>query len=96
MEKDNYPINMLCRVLNVSLQGYYKWLNSQEILNKRSLKIENLKKIIVKIHDSSRHSYGRRRVHATCNKEGIFWGKNKVIKLMKQMKLRGRGKAKFV
>ena len=87
---------MLCKVLKVSRQGYYKWLNKKEIKTKRSAQNENLKKIIHKIYDSSRNTYGRRRVHATFKKQGIVCGKNRVGKLMKQLHLQGRGKPKFI
>lgn len=84
----------MCSVMKVSRQGYYKWCKT--LPSPKIQKNEKLKEVIAKIHQSSRQNYGRRRIFQACKIQGISCGKNKVGRLMKQMKLRGRGKAKFV
>ena len=80
--------------MKVSRQGYYKWRSLKA--NPRSLKADEMKNIISKIHINSRKSYGRRKIYKDCINQGIKCGKNKVGRIMKQMEIRGRGKKKFV
>lgn len=92
-EKANYSIKLLCRVMEVTRSGFYKWLRHKEA--KRELSLKQLKEAIEKIHTASRGTYGRRRVHSTCLKQSLRCGKNRVAKLMKVMGLSGVGKRKF-
>lgn len=89
----NYSVPMLCRVMQVSKSGFYKWLTAPEC--KRSLENKTLSYHIKQIHTASREVYGRRRVHSTLRKQGWKCGKNRVRRLMKILSLRGVGKPKF-
>lgn len=80
--------------MRVSRQSYYKWLKC--LPSPTLQKTGDLKSIIIKIHQASRLSYGRRRIFQSCKNQGVFCGKNRIGRLMKQMGIRGRGKLKFV
>ena len=54
-EKANYPISLLCRVLNVSRSGYYGWKDRPP--SKREQEDARLSAKIRQIHDRSRGIY---------------------------------------
>jgi putative transposase len=51
-----------CRVLGVSSSGYYEWLGRPE--SPREIRNKELGKLIARIHEESRGTYGWPRVHA--------------------------------
>ena len=74
------PIVKMCKFLNVSRSGYYKWLhrinkeNSDEIILKRIIEIQN------KHHDT----LGYRRMQKELAKSSIFIGESKTYRIMKK------------
>jgi putative transposase len=86
-------VKLLCKCLSVAPSGFYKWLKKLD--SRLKLETQQLEQAIVKIHVSSRATYGRRRVYQTCLKQGLKCGKNRIAKIMKKMGLRGVGKKKF-
>lgn len=61
-EKANFPVSILCRVLQVSRSGYYAWKSRP--LSKRSREDAALAEKIREVHERSRQTYGYPRVHA--------------------------------
>ena len=59
-EKANYPVRVMCRVLQVSTSGYYAYLEREPSARQRE--DERLKVHISAIHTRSRGTYGRQRV----------------------------------
>lgn len=53
---------MACRVLKVSRSGYYEWRGRPE--SPRATRNRELTKIITRVHEESRGSYGWPRVYA--------------------------------
>jgi putative transposase len=68
-EKANHPIRTTCRVLGVSPSGYYAWCSRPP--SARSVRDAELRRSIVRIHEASRGTYGRPRVHAELRYEGV-------------------------
>ncbi len=82
------PVEVACRVLDVSVSGYYEWRDRPP--SKRWLRHEWLTGIIRRVHQDSRGVYGARRVHAelTLGLE-IAVGREAVAMLMGRAGLEG-------
>jgi len=81
-------VSYLCDWLNVSRSGYYAWIKRDA--SKRKTEDTNLTKIIFKIYQDSRGTYGSPRVHQALKKQGVAVGKKRVERLMQERGLRGR------
>ena len=93
-EKANYPVTVLCRVLQVSRPGFYAWCKrpeSEHAKTSRELRVK-----IRAVHEKSRRTYGSPRVHATLASEGARVGRARVAKLMRSEGLYARRKRRFV
>jgi putative transposase len=77
----------MCRVLGISTSGYYAWVGREP--SKRARQDEVLRKKIEAIHDESRGTYGRPRVHAELKEGNVHVGYKRVGRLMRQAGLRG-------
>jgi putative transposase len=89
VEKANYPIALMCRVLGVSRSGYYASKARVRPSDRETRDAELLKRIR-EIHSESRGTYGSPRVHAQLLREGIKVGKDHVARLMRAAGIRGR------
>ena len=92
-EKANFPITLLCRVLEVSCSGFYRWLDAQP--SERQTKNERLKIEIKSIHSESRSTYGSPRVHAELQARGFEIGRNRVARLMAELGITGQRPRRF-
>ena len=61
MAADGLPVEVCCRILEVSPSGYYAWLTRAP--SARSLRHAWLTEQIQAVHTASRGTYGSRRVH---------------------------------
>ncbi|GLY92595.1 IS3 family transposase [Actinoallomurus iriomotensis] len=59
---EGIPVEVACRVLDVSASGYYAWLSRPP--SARAIRHAWLTHLITDVHQSSRGIYGARRVHA--------------------------------
>jgi putative transposase len=82
-----FPIQAMCRVLGLSPSGYYAWLRRPP--SARALANEVLRSEIRRIHQFSRASYGRPRVHAELRDEGHAVNHKRVGRLMRLEGLAG-------
>ena len=83
----------MCRVLEVSRAGYYRWLKrkpSQRQLDNQSLDAE-----IHEIYDGSKGRYGSPKITQALRQQGWKVGENRVAKRMRQMGLRSITRRKF-
>ena len=90
---NDYPVRLMCRLLDVSASGYYAWRQRPE-----SARVERDRKLLEKIsriHQASKGVYGSPRVHAELVAEGIAVGRHKVAQLMRSARLRGCPKRRF-
>jgi len=83
----------MCKVLQVSKSGYYKW--TKKIPSKRSLINASLVKEIYRIYNSSRCRYGSPRVTKELNVIGLKASKPLVAKLMRKESLRSIIRKKY-
>lgn len=82
----------MCRVLEVSTSGYYKWRKRKP--SKRAQENQVLTEKIKQIHAQSRGTYGSPRVHAELQEEGVRVGVNRVARLMREAGIRGVSRRK--
>ena len=79
-EKANYPVALLCRVLQVASSGYYAWQHGGPSC--RSQADVQLTKQIRAIHKRSRGTYGSPRIHAELHAEQPV-SRKRVARLMR-------------
>jgi transposase InsO family protein len=88
MAAEGLPVEICCRVLDVSVSGYYAWRSRPP--SPRSLRHVWLTDQIRHAHTASRGTYGSRRVHAELRLgRGIVVGHNAVEMLMRRAGIRG-------
>lgn len=87
-------MNVLCRVLGVSVDGYRSWRRRPPC--HRVQQDEQLSARIKSIHARSKGRYGTPRVHAELQAHGERCGRKRVARLMRQAGLFGRGPRRFV
>jgi len=92
-EKARYPVQLLCRVLEVSTAGFYAWAKRPE--SERALENRKLVTEIHAIHAESRRTYGSPRVLVELRARGHDVGKNRVARLMSENGIEARRKKKF-
>ncbi len=87
-EKADYPVTVLCRVLQITRSGYYAW--ARRGVSARAQADEELTAQIAQIHEGSRQTYGAPRVHAALRAGGVRCGPRRVARLMRAAGLVGR------
>jgi putative transposase len=89
----NYPIEVMCEVLEVSRSGYYAWASRPE--SARAVEDRAVAAEIRSAHEGSRGRYGSPRVHAALRAHGRRVGRKRVARLMRGMGLSARRKRRF-
>ena len=85
MEKANFPIQLMCRVLEVSRSGYYAWRGRSP--SRRQLENARLAQEIEEIFTESRQTYGSPRIREELEARGQSVGRNRVVRIMKELGL---------
>lgn len=88
-----FPVVAMCRVLEVSTSGFYRWVT--EPVGKRERARVELGDAIARVHESNRGVYGSPRVHAALVEEGRTVCHNTVAKVMKQRGIQARTHRRF-
>lgn len=83
----------MCRVLRVSVSGYYAWWKRAE--SQRSLRNRALLTKIKVVHDQSRRLYGSPRITATLKAQGEVCNAKRVARLMRQHGIKAKTVKKF-
>ena len=92
-EKAQYPVTLLCQVLQVSRSGYYDWQGrppSQHTLEDQRLLVK-----IRAIHKASRETYGSPRVHTDLQADGETCGKHRTARIMRDNNIQANVQRKF-
>jgi hypothetical protein len=87
---DRFGVQRLCRVLQVSRSGYYRWLAGVEARDRRLAADDALVAEIREIHAESRETYGALRVHADLQGFGHHVNRKRVARLMREHGIIGR------
>jgi transposase InsO family protein len=80
-------------VTNVSRSGYYAWNRRPE--SKRSKEDRRLELYVRAAHEAGNGYYGSPRIHAELQAGGIQIGRNRVIRLMKEQKIKAMLRKRF-
>ena len=82
--KDRFTVDELCRLLNVSRSGYYKWLSRQT----KPDRDEPVAELIRQCHSRTRRTYGYRRVKIWLLREtGLVINHKAVLRIMRKYDL---------
>lgn len=84
----------MCRVLEVSVSGYYSW--RRRPISKRKQQDALLEQRIQDAYQRSEGRYGAPRVHAELRAEGLRVSRKRVARLMRMGGLRAKGKRRWV
>jgi putative transposase len=77
MAAEGIPVEVACRVLDVSTSGYYAFRSRP--LSARAVRHAWLTELIVEVHQRSRGTYGALRVHAELRLgRGVMVGHNAI------------------
>ena len=89
-----FPIEILCDVLQASRSGYYAW--SRRPASSTTLRRDQLVKQIRQVHDDSHATYGSPRVYQLLKAQGVACCENTVAKLMKAKSIKSKAKRPFI
>jgi len=92
VNRADYPVATMCRLLGVSTSGFYAWLNRPE--SARARRDAELADKVEAIHSRSRGTYGAPRIHAELYAEGEQVSRKRVARLMKARGLEGASRRK--
>ena len=90
--KNTYPIRLMCQVIGVSRNGYY---NFQSSVNKTPSEDQEMMDWIRKLDESSKNSYGSRRMKRALNALGYVISRQKARRLMKKAGVWVRNRKKY-
>ena len=88
-EEANWPVVVMCGVLQVSTSGFYAWRSRDRAPD--PVEVE-LRAQIRAIHAHGRGAYGSPRVHAELRRRGVRIGRRRVIALMREEGVQGRSR----
>jgi len=88
-----FSVMEMCRVLEVSRSGYYRW--SEHTPSRRQLDNQRLDSEIREIYDGSKGRYGSPKIVQELRARGRRVGKNRVAKRMRQLGLRSKVRRKY-
>ncbi len=91
--RNQYPVRMMCRLLEVSRSGYYAWRVRPE--SERAKTDRQLTRVIRRIHTDSDGVYGSPKIRDELKDEGFHYGRHKVARLMRKAGLQGCPKRRF-
>jgi transposase InsO family protein len=92
--KAEFPVRLMCRVLAVSVSGFYA--AQRRAPSARAQRDQALRLKIREAHAKSRRRYGAPRVHAELKAQGEPVAKKRVARLMREDGLVGRRPRRFV
>lgn len=92
--KGRYSVRELCECFGLSPSGYYDWQLRQP--SARSIEDQSYKSRILKVHKQANgRIYGHRPIHHHLKDEGLDCGRDRTLRLMKELHIDGRQKKGF-
>jgi transposase InsO family protein len=88
-----FTVSDCCRVLRVSVSGYYRWRRSP--VGKRQTRRTELVEQIRVVHEASRRTYGSPKVRAELLKRGVRLNRKTVARIMRENQIRSKVARKF-
>src|SRR5688572_2882710 len=90
---DEYNVQQMCDVLQVSSSGFYAWYKRP--VSQREQANEVLVAEIRALHQRSRETYGSPRIHADLRDKGVPVNRKRVARLMQVNGIRARRKQRY-
>ena len=91
--REEYPVKLMCRVLEVARSGYYAWRERKP--STRAKRKERLRVEVRAIHRATKGRYGSPRVHAELQARGERVSRKQVACLMREEGLKGKKRRRF-
>jgi transposase InsO family protein len=88
-----FPIEKMCKVLEIGSSGYYKWKNKS--ISNRTLRKNEIKQQITEIYFASKQRYGSPRITIELNALGYKISRITVAKYMRELGLKSKLSKKF-
>lgn len=88
-----FPIEKMCKVLEIGSSGYYKWKNKS--ISNRTLRKNEIKQQITSIYFASKQRYGSPRITTELNALGYKISRITVAKYMRELGLKSKLSKKF-
>ncbi|MFE0601941.1 IS3 family transposase [Streptomyces sp. NPDC058892] len=85
-----FGVQRICRVLQVSWSGYYRWIDGAKARAERQAADDALVAEIREVHTMHKGTYGVRRVHAELRGFGHAVNRKRVERLMRLNRIEGR------
>ena len=92
-ERAQYPVALMCRLLQVARSGFYSWLSRGKSARERCDR--KLLPLIQESFEASRKTYGSPRVHADLQAQGVTVSRRVVERLMRMDGITPPRKRKF-
>ena len=92
-EKANFPIDFMCRHLEVSRSGFYAFIKRPP--SPRAIDEAKLVEEVKSVHNESRCTYGAPRVQAALKGRGRATSRKRVARVMRENGLAGRIRKRF-
>jgi putative transposase len=86
--RDNYAVIKMCRWLQVSRSGYYKWRSRGP--SQQALQRQQLEQLVIRVFNQFKQRYGAPRLTVELNESGIPCCRNHIAKLMAVNDLKAR------
>ena len=88
-----YKVCELCEALGVSRSAYYRWRASEP--SARQQQDQRHKEAILQLHEKSGGRYGHRPIYYHLFEEQVNCGRDRTLRLMKQLELEGAQKKRY-
>lgn len=91
--QDEFPVQLTCEVLGVSVSGYYAWLDRPQSARaaRRAAMLEKIKRV----HAQHRRVYGSPRVYKALKAQGEKMSLNAIASIMKTHGIRPKSHKRF-
>src|SRR5437016_3832400 len=93
-EQTGYPVQRLCRVLEVSPSGFYAWRNRRP--SARALDNARLLRNIEQLHVQNREAYGSDRIWQALRQAGEGCGLHRVQRLRGEHAIRTKRRHRYL
>ena len=92
-KRKQYPLSLLCEVLQVSSSGYHKWLKRK--LSIRAIENQRILGMINYHYSRSKRTYGLPRIYAAIRTQGLKVNKKRIARLMRENNVKAKTKRRF-
>jgi transposase InsO family protein len=92
-QRDQYPVRLMCKVLEVSPSGYYAWRTRP--VSQREMANQQLTQQIETVFNASHGTYGSPRVFHALKSKGIACSENRVARLMRLRGIRAKQSKRY-